>query len=325
MKRLTRFITILAALLIGATPALAQNFSSVQVLNGSCSAPSITFFNDNDTGFYLSSAGNVGVCVNGAQVATITTNGIASTVSSAPVVIRQSDGLVSVNTSAYAGATSRQALSGDLNVAAGAGTSASGGHAYLNGGMGNVILNGNMTGTKNTVTGLVGKYDITGTNASTYPKGGVVGEVGGAKAGQVSSGSDGAVIAVLGGDEGPVQSRAAFTVDFENTGAHAIGTSYFQFGLDLQGPGAHSGYMSGRYEMGFMRLGGAYNNAGVVETVADVCVLSGTAVPTDGTSGTGAAQCGAGSLYIRQSGSASKIYINGNTKASPTWKLVTSA
>lgn len=55
----------------------------------------------------------------------------------------------------------------------------------------------------------------------------------------------------------------------------------------------------------------------------DIVIMNGTAVPTDATTGAGFA--GPGSLYIRVSGSSSKIYINGNTKASPTWKLVTSA
>ena len=46
-------------------------------------------------------------------------------------------------------------------------------------------------------------------------------------------------------------------------------------------------------------------------------------VPTDGTSGTGAAWAGPGSLCVDTTNM--KLYINGNTKASPTWKLVTSA
>lgn len=53
----------------------------------------------------------------------------------------------------------------------------------------------------------------------------------------------------------------------------------------------------------------------------EVCVLTGAGVPTDGT--TGAAFAAPGSLYIDITNK--KLYINGNTKASPTWKLVTSA
>jgi hypothetical protein len=55
----------------------------------------------------------------------------------------------------------------------------------------------------------------------------------------------------------------------------------------------------------------------------DVVVIQGSAVPTDGV--TGALFAGPGSLYVRVSGSNSNAYINANTKASPTWKLITRA
>ena len=54
---------------------------------------------------------------------------------------------------------------------------------------------------------------------------------------------------------------------------------------------------------------------------SEVCILKGAGVPTNGT--TGAAFAGPGSLYIDITNM--KLYINGNTKASPTWKIVTSA
>ncbi len=44
---------------------------------------------------------------------------------------------------------------------------------------------------------------------------------------------------------------------------------------------------------------------------------------TDGASGDGAGWAGPGSICIRVD--TAKIYLNGGTKASPTWKLVTSA
>ena len=46
-------------------------------------------------------------------------------------------------------------------------------------------------------------------------------------------------------------------------------------------------------------------------------------VPVDGTSGTGAGVLGKGSLALDTTNG--KIYVNGGTLASPTWKLVTSA
>mgnify|MGYP001611268845 CR=1 FL=1 len=319
-----RFLTLALAALLGvaglATPALAQNFSSVAVLNGSCSAPSVTFFNDTDTGFYLSSAGVIGVCINGAQVATINSAGLASTVTTGTrVTISQVDGRVEANTASYGGTASQQAIAGDLNLAEGAGTSTAASSAYFAGVMGNTLRVGNLTDTQNLVAGVIGKLDVTGTIAGSAAKAGVIGEVSGARAGQVSSAADGPFVAVLGGDEGPVQARAAYTVDFNNTGNHAVGSSYFRFGVDLQGPGAHDGYMTGRYQDGYIRMGGIYLNAGTLETTSNVCILAGTSAPTNGTSGTGAGQCGAGSTYHRQSGSTSNLYVNTNTTASPTW------
>jgi len=59
----------------------------------------------------------------------------------------------------------------------------------------------------------------------------------------------------------------------------------------------------------------------------DVSLITGDPAPTDGASGTGAGFAGPGSLYIRINPTNAKIYINGGagTKASPVWKLVTSA
>jgi hypothetical protein len=55
----------------------------------------------------------------------------------------------------------------------------------------------------------------------------------------------------------------------------------------------------------------------------NVAILTGNGAPTDGTSGTGANVAGPGSLYIDYTNA--NHYINANTKASPTWKLVTRA
>lgn len=50
--------------------------------------------------------------------------------------------------------------------------------------------------------------------------------------------------------------------------------------------------------------------------------LTGSAAPTDGTSGTGAGFAAPGSMYTRASTTNSKLYINTNTTASPTWTVV---
>lgn len=52
-----------------------------------------------------------------------------------------------------------------------------------------------------------------------------------------------------------------------------------------------------------------------------VRIISGTGVPTNAV--TGAGDCGPASLYFDITNA--KMYINGGTKASPTWKLVSSA
>jgi hypothetical protein len=51
--------------------------------------------------------------------------------------------------------------------------------------------------------------------------------------------------------------------------------------------------------------------------------IPGAGVPVDGTSGTGAGTAGIGSIYSDVTNG--KLYVNGGTLASPTWKLVTSA
>lgn len=62
---------------------------------------------------------------------------------------------------------------------------------------------------------------------------------------------------------------------------------------------------------------------GNIRLTHDVGFLVGSGVPTDGASGTGAGNLGPGSLYIDYTNK--NHYINANTKASPTWKLVTRA
>lgn len=53
----------------------------------------------------------------------------------------------------------------------------------------------------------------------------------------------------------------------------------------------------------------------------NVRMLSGAGAPTDAV--TGAGDCGKASIYFDITNG--KLYINGGTKASPVWKLVTSA
>lgn len=79
MKNVRKFVIgtlgLLAALAI-VVPVVAQNFTSVAVSDGSLSAPSMTFLNDTDTGFYRTASGTIGMVSNGVQVGTIGSTGI---------------------------------------------------------------------------------------------------------------------------------------------------------------------------------------------------------------------------------------------------------
>ncbi|HLG90987.1 MAG TPA: hypothetical protein VI336_02390 [Candidatus Saccharimonadales bacterium] len=97
--------------------------------------------------------------------------------------------------------------------------------SYHGGIMGNVFGT-NVGDTDSAMFGVLGKYTIDGTNASTEPKGGVIGEVAGDP---VTTTADGAVIAVLGGDAGVTTADAAFKVMGQNSTAG----SGFTYGLDL--------------------------------------------------------------------------------------------
>lgn len=60
-----------------------------------------------------------------------------------------------------------------------------------------------------------------------------------------------------------------------------------------------------------------------VRLASDATFMSNAGVPVDGTSGTGAGFAGPGSMCMDITNK--NAYINANTKASPTWKLVTRA
>lgn len=115
-----------------------------------------------------------------------------------------------------------QPIAVDLNLTAGAGRDESCYKAPI---MGNIIGD-TMTKLGNILGGLIGKYSILGANASTYPKAGVIAEIG-----DGVEDADGAFVAVLGGDSEVTTARAAFTVDNQNSTPN----SKFTYGLDLRG------------------------------------------------------------------------------------------
>lgn len=61
-------------------------------------------------------------------------------------------------------------------------------------------------------------------------------------------------------------------------------------------------------------------SAGAIVVARLAYILAAEAAPTNGTSGDGAGFAGPGSLYIDATNA--KLYINTNTKASPTWTVV---
>lgn len=201
---------------------------------------------------------------------------------------------------ASAGAHSFQMLAADLTLEAGSGSSAGDNPKFLAAIMGNII-GATLTADANYLGGVIGAYSVTGTKATTYPAGAVLAQI----SDSVTE-ADGAVVAYIDGDSGVTTANAAFKAMANNSNAG----SGFNYGLDLTS-GSHDGFNALAILKADLRL------------TNDVCVLQGTAVPTDGT--TGANFAGPGSMYIRVSGSNSNAYINCNTKASPTWKLVTRA
>jgi hypothetical protein len=199
----------------------------------------------------------------------------------------------------YSAASSFQLLAADLTLAPGAGVSSANGgpSAFLGATMGNV-LGSNLTETDNYVGGVIGHYSVTGTNASTYPVGAVLGGIG-----DGTTTADGAFVAYTDGDSALTKAGAAFKVMNNNS----TPGSGFNFGLDLQ-DAAHDGYRA--VDENF------YLNA-PIRMVRDVVVLVGGAAPT---AATGAGTAGPGSLYVDTAGA--KLYINTGDMTTPDWTVV---
>lgn len=200
----------------------------------------------------------------------------------------------------YSSASSHQTVAADLELAAGAGRDVAAGTSFLAPIMGN-LLGGALTKTGNYIAGIIAHFSATST-ASTYPTGGVLAGIGD---GVNDTGVHG-VVAYIDGDSETTIGGAAFKVMSNNSTA----ASGFHFGVDLQSA-AHDGYQA---------VDKDFYLSAPVRLVEDVCELIGSGAPTDGTSGTGVAVAGPGSRYTDIA--AGKLYINTNTKASPTWTVV---
>ena len=203
----------------------------------------------------------------------------------------------------YAKAGSHQPISADLTLTAGAGSTGSGGDTdYLAAVMGNVLGADMATAQDaNYLAGVIGAFSITGTKRTTYPAGGVLG--------QITDGvteADGAVVAYVDGDSAVTKANAAFKAMCNNSTAG----SGFNYGLDFYSP-SHDGFLTLAILKADIRM------------TNEVCMLNGSGAPVDGVSGTGAGFAGPGSMYTRTSNG--ELYLNTNTKASPAWKIVTHA
>jgi hypothetical protein len=208
---------------------------------------------------------------------------------------------MALSVTASSGLTSSiQTLAGDLTLS---GTSIGHAGGYDGGVMGNVMgattLTSGTTAGANTA-GVIGKYSIAGTayyRATGYPLAGVLGEASGrAHAGVMAAVSDST-------------NNTAVTIDsmYGVNQQFGYGSSVVNWGLNLQ---------SANVDVYTAR---AYGKGDILLTNA-VCWLTGTAAPTDGSSGTGAGDCGPGSIHTNTSDK--KLRINTNTQASPTWTVV---
>lgn len=201
----------------------------------------------------------------------------------------------------YEGTEQFSILGADLILAAGAGDNDAADPKYLSPLMGN-LLGANLTKTANYLAGVYGKYSVSGVQSTTFQTGGVVGEAAGRCLG--------AVVAVLGSHDDQTEARpgAMFKVFNDNNNhEEGTGTAKPDYGIDL-----FSDHISKlKYTKADVRM--SY----------EVCVFNGAGAPTNGVSGSGAGFAEIGSIYCDRTNG--KLYVNGGTKASPTWKLITSA
>lgn len=198
----------------------------------------------------------------------------------------------------YTAAGSFQLLAADLTLDPAAGSSDGTDPDFLAGMMGNV-LGADLTSDANYVGGVIGHYSVTGTNASSYPTGAVLGGISGG-----TNTADGAFVAYIDGDTAVTTAGAAFKVMNNNS----TPGSGFDFGVDLQ-DAEHDDYLpvdEDFYKKAPLRL------------VQNVVVLVNDGAPVDGTTGDDVA--GTGSLYVDSADG--KLYINTGTMAAPVWTVV---
>lgn len=218
----------------------------------------------------------------------ISNNGFITGSSSAPYL----------TTSSTAQATATRGASFIVNPTAGFGSSSAVAPSSAQGAAGQVYGTDNQTSTATYYIGVMGRYLMTGTNASTFAKTGVMGVIG-----DTTTTADAAVMAWMDGDGGLTTARAGFGIGMTNS----TGGSGFDYGMDLKMQDAVGGGGSIKpYKKAEMRLSN------------DVVLMTGSGAPVDGTTGDNFA--GPGSLYV-DIGSG-KLYINTGVITNPTWVVV---
>jgi hypothetical protein len=140
------------------------------------------------------------------------------------------------------------------------------------------VSGSNLTSNSTYYSGSLGQYRITGTNASTFPKVGMLGVVG-----DQTTTADAAVMAWMDGDGGTTTARAGYGIGM----TQSTGASGFDYGMDLKLQDAVGGGASVQpYKVAEIRLANDGSNNPVVIKVGDF---------TDGTAATG---YGKGSIGI---------------------------
>lgn len=192
-----------------------------------------------------------------------------------------------VTASSTAAGTATRAASFILSPTATFGSNTATDPSSAQGVAGQVYGTGNQTKTATYYIGVMGRYLMSGTNASTFAKTGVMGVVG-----DSTTTADAAVMAWMDGDGGTTTARAGFGIGMTQSTA----ASGFDYGMDLKLQDAVGGGGSVQpYKVAEMRLADDANDDPVVIKVGNFA---------DGAAATG---LGIGSLGLNST--AGKLFV----------------
>ncbi len=188
------------------------------------------------------------------------------------------------------------------------------------------ILGANLTATDAYESAITGLYGITGTNASVYPKAGVLGWIA-----DNTTTADGAFIALIDGDTQITQAGAAYGVRYLNS----TPTSGFDYGLDLYGA-AIGAYDAVSYRTADIRLS---NSAVINNSTVDLLTITEATVDIEGaliastlesdgnvkgtTYGSGGSPIPDATLLGIDDGATTEILVGGGAGVIPVWTTAT--